>query len=94
MVPLNDQVIVEFDDNQECVEGGVYLINGAAQNKIGTIIAMGERSEKNKNMDSFGVGDKIVVKRAQDNLESSIINIQGKKYYIFNLDDVLGLIID
>lgn len=90
-VPLNGQVLVEFEE-PEFVHDGIYLINDVSM--IAKIIAIGDLREEDKKLDKVNIGDRIVVDRSPTNLESTIVKIGSKQLYIYNIEDILGLVYD
>lgn len=88
--PLNDNIIIKFDDNKELSEGGIHIPGNAAkaakQEAIiiaigpGKVLKNGSRSDM-----PFEIGDKVVIGNRLSKIE-----YKDEIYYIIKSENILA----
>lgn len=83
ILPLNNQVLVEFDKTKEDEQKGIVVLTDLLP--VGTIIDINENNLKNKDLK---VGDKVLCTKA-----SIVFYYEGKKILIYNSEDIVATLV-
>ncbi|HAP56767.1 MAG: co-chaperone GroES [Sphaerochaeta sp.] len=85
--PLADRVLVKIEEVQEKTASGLYIPQTAQEKtQIGTVVAVGEGTEKVKM--TVKVGDRVM----HDKYSGTSVKIDGKEHLILGMSDILAII--
>jgi len=90
--PLGKRVLVQPDEVEQVTKGGLVLPPSASDDKrpaTGTILTLGVGKDKDGEVKfDVKVGDKIYFKK----YSPEEIEIEGKKYLLLDVEDILAVI--
>ncbi|NLE14867.1 MAG: co-chaperone GroES [Spirochaetales bacterium] len=85
--PLADRVLVKIEEVQEKTASGLYIPQTAQEKtQIGTVVAVGEGTEKVKM--TVKAGDRVM----HDKYSGTSVKIDGKEHLILGMSDILAII--
>lgn len=85
--PLADRVLVKIEEVQEKTASGIFIPQTAQEKtQIGTVIAVGEGTEKVKM--SVKEGDRVM----HDKYAGTSVKSNGEEYLILSMKDILAII--
>lgn len=85
--PLADRVLVKIEEVQEKTASGLYIPQTAQEKtQIGTVVAVGEGTEKVKM--TVKTGDRVM----HDKYSGTSVKIDGKEHLILGMSDILAII--
>jgi len=90
--PLGKRVLVQPDELEQVTKGGLVLPPSASDEKrpaTGTVLTLGIGKRKGEDIKfDVKVGDKIYFKK----YSPEEIEVEGKKYFLLDIDDILAIL--
>jgi len=90
--PLGKRVLVQPDELEQVTKGGLVLPPSASDDKrpaTGTVLTLGIGKRKGEDIKfDVKVGDKVYFKK----YSPEEIEVEGKKYFLLDTDDILAIL--
>lgn len=90
--PLGKRVLVQPDELEQVTKGGLVLPPNASDDKrpaTGTVLTLGMGKRKGEDIKfDVKIGDKVYFKK----YSPEEIEVEGKKYFLLDTDDILAIL--